>query len=299
MNLTRSTAFWVLMAACFTSMVTATHANGISCQILDRIDEANWKLGFSYLLPAEVQTEIRPDKDHDVDVFEMQGGYHIGYYRTAWGTVDLSALADFSFMFKDGGIRLPHQVGALRFGVRWDMRSSMGLAARIEAFPGIYNDLETLTWDSLGCPLGLAGVYALTPTASALLGVHFYPGFDRWIDPWVGIRWAPTENLLLDLFYPESRLTWMAGQGWDIYAGFRVRRVDQYALTLKDDPERGWLRYDESRLYVGGSMALLDTVRVAIQAGWVFDRKLEFEKEMPGADVDDTFFFAVSLNGWF
>lgn len=261
------------------------------CQILDRVDEPAWQAHVGYV----GQAKVRDPNGSDVGLYQLRGGGGLYYWRTAAGDIDLSGAYDVTAFDGSGGIDLPDQVAALRLNASYTWRQWDGAAVKVDVFPGIYSDLKDLGFDDLYMPFQVLGIQAFNPQLSGVLGVAIYPGFSRSFDPRFGVRYAVSDELSVDVMYPESRVTYHPAEQWDLYAGLRNNPVAEF--RLEDGDDRDAFEYDEARAYLGVNAPLNDVVRVMAQLGWTLSRSVDFDRVQPARDVQDAFFVSVGLGG--
>ena len=263
------------------------------CQILDRTDNLSWQAVAGYVAEEDVQ-----GSGYNFGLVDVKVGAALAYYRTGIGDVDVKAGFDGFAILENGGLDLPQQVGALAADVQWVHRWMNGLAVQVEAWPGFYSDFEDLSGEDVFVPFEVAGVYAVNVNLAALAGARIYPDFDQTLVPHAGLRYALGNNLLLDLFYPDSRITFSPNETCDLYAGLGFRNYLEYQLEEGDPRNR--LLLDEDRVYVGIDKAVSDQLQVMLQVGQVFNREIDFDSGTEaGGDVGDALFVRVGLGGLF
>ena len=285
-------SFFLLMGA-LASVGIAQETNAPYCQILDRTDDLAWQAAAGYVTEEKVE-----GWDYDFGLVDIQVGASLAYYRTPVGDVNVKAGFDGFAILESGGLNLPQQVGALALDAQWTHRWVNGLAFQAEVWPGFYSDFEDLSGEDAFIPFELAGVYALNTRISALAGARIFPDFDQTVVPHAGVRWAMSDEVLLDLFYPDPRITFSPNEAIDVYAGLSFRNYLEYQLEEGD--ERNRLLLDEDRVYVGIDKAVSDQLQVTLQAGQVFNREIEFDAgTQAGGEVGDALFVKVGLGGLF
>ena len=282
-----------LLIGAMASVGMAQETNTPYCQILDRTDDLSWQMAAGYVTKEEVG-----GSGYDFGLVDIKAGANLAYYRTGIGDVNVQAGFDGFAILENGGLSLPQQVGALAADIQCTHRWMNGLAVQAEVWPGFYSDFEDLSGEDVFIPLELAGVYALNVNASVLAGARVYPDFDQTVVPHAGVRYALGDSLLLDLFYPDSRITFSPNETCDLYAGLSFRNYLEYQLAEND--ERNRLLLDEDRVYVGIDKAVSDQLQVTLQAGQVFNREIEFDAgTQAGGDVGDALFVKIGLGGLF
>lgn len=259
------------------------------CQILDRMEEPIWHGYIGYASRAQ----IRGFKKTAMTEFGAGGG--LLYFRTDFGEIDLKAAVDSILFTRSGGVELPGHISAARLNLSYVLRLDHGYAVRLGIEPGFYSEIEYISSDHIFYPFSLHGIHAITPDLSALAGLNFYPGFDRLIDPRVGVRWNISDYLLLDAFYPKTEIVFRPTLDWSARAGVEYRNNMEYHLKKRDD--RKHLIMDETRLYFGVEKLITHQVQVMFQAGRLVNRSLDFRRFEREKDMDDAFFFRIGVGG--
>ncbi len=261
------------------------------CQILDRLEDPVWHGHIGYM----TKERVREPGGDNFGITELGAHSGLAYFRTGFGDLDIRFGLDSLIFMGDGNLDLPDQVSALRLDARYVLRLNDGYAVRLGLEPGLYSDFKDISGDDFFLPFNLAAIRALTPDISVLVGAAFFPEFDRWFDPRIGMRWALSDYMLLDLFYPESRLIVRPNYDWRFLLGFRITEYLEYQLENTDDRRR--LMYDDSRLYAGVETTIREGIQFMVQAGRVFDRSVDFKRIGGKSDVDDAFYIRVGIGG--
>ncbi len=260
------------------------------CQILDGTEAPAWRAYADYTGAGRVKT----DGGRDIAVWTLGGGGGLYYWRTGAGDIDLAGEYDLRFWDGSGGIALPNRTAALRVRADYVARNWDGSALLIGIRPGIYSDLEELSFDSLYMPVEVLGIQAFNPRISGVIGVAIYPGFDRAFDPRFGVRMAAAERVRVDVMYPESRVI-VRPDDWELFAGLRHDAVNEF--RLEDDDARKMMAYRETRAYVGTAWPVGDLFRMQAEAGLSFNREIDFKREAPGRDVEDAWYIRIGIGG--
>lgn len=258
------------------------------CQILDRVESPPWEVHFGYTAEAEVQNTR--DK---FGMARLDGGGALGYFRTGIGDFDIGGSYELIAFSSDGGLDLPDALGSASLNGRYVWRNPEGQAFRLSASPGFRSDMKEITTDALFIPLEFMAIQSFSPEISGQIGVAVFPWYEELFDPRFGIRWAPDESLVLDFMYPESKIVFSPRDGWDLYAGVRVDNTAEWKL----DDRRDHILLDETRAFIGVNQPLSQDVRLMYQAGYVFNREVDFKDVQGETDVDDALFLRVGIGG--
>jgi hypothetical protein len=258
-------------------------------QILDRLDQPIWSGYVAY------STRESVEKRGDFAVTEW--GAHAGlfYFRTGLGDLDLQADVDMKIFLGSGGMDLPDEVGSLRLLFDYVARLDEGYSMRLRLRPGLYGELTSFDGNALYFPFGVAGLKSFGPNLAGLAGLNFYPGFDRLVVPEAGVRWSMSDMLLIDAFYPESKIIFRPSYNWALLAGFAFPEFVEYRLA--DGDGRRSILLDETRMYIGAEYMWTDTLKVMLEAGRRVDRSIDFRKLEGKRNVDDALYFEISIGG--
>ena len=261
------------------------------CQWLDRVDRPAWELQAGYVDQARVEA---PD-GHRYAVYEFSGGGGLFYGAAPGGSVDLSGAYALHAFEGDGGLDLPNQTLDAHLDAAYAWRSWDGRSLRLRAQPGLYGEVDGLDGSAFQLPLEILGVQALSPQLSGQLGVALYPGYQRSFDPRFGVRYALSDTWSVDLQYPESRVLWREPAGREAYFLIRNDPINEYSLE-SGDPRRA-LRWEETRAVVGWVQPLGGAVRLRVEAGYVFNRSVDFARGSPPRAVEDAVMVGLGFGG--
>ncbi len=257
--------------------------------LLDHGEQTLWRAWGGYVFQADVDAPgVKP---LGLAEFFVDGG--LFYFQTSLGELDVRPMADGIVFVDGGGLALPNQVASAQLGLQWLWRGPEAWALRLSAHPGIYSDWRDLSGDDLFVPFGADVIWSPHPQVSLLAGVEIFPGYRRDFDPRLGLRWLIHESLVLDLFYPESRLTFTPNLEWEVYAGAGMYPDREWRLRSQDERRR--LILDENRLFAGFSLLLLNDLRVRVEGGEVFGRQLDFKKGQP-VDIEEAWFLRAGVS---
>lgn len=190
----------------------------------------------------------------------------------------------------DGPKGLPADLPATAYSAYLDMQfttdPNLQIGAELGVRAGVYSDFETLNSDSVRYQ-GLAlGVFRLTPTLSAKLGVIYLDRNRVKLLPAGGVLWTPTPQVRFDIFFPQPKLSaYLTTVGryevWGYVAGeygggaWTIQRAD-----LTDDN----IDINDFRLSTGLEWTGPRGLTGFMESGFVFKREVLF-----AADPTDDF----------
>jgi hypothetical protein len=273
-------------------IATASVAMGQSdpyCHILDRIEEPIWELYGTYV------EEVPGSGFEKLGMFELGGSSGLFYYRGTRSTLDVRGHVDTLSLTGKGSVPMPKTVAKANVDFDYALRLPDGLALRMGFAPGVYSEVSGLGSDSFYYPFRLHVLRVLTPDSSGMAGIDFYPGFDRLLHPRIGARWAVSEYLLFDIFYPETRLVFRPTWWISFHAGVQFNDFEEYRLKSSDNRKSLMIR--ETRMFLGTDVALTSQTHLMIQFGRIADREIDFRENAPRRKLDDAYFARVGIGG--
>ena len=291
------------MAGCFLGLIVCVGARATAqdyqnpfyyCTLLDQETETIWDVETAYVFEG---SNDAPGWD-DIGFIGLKASAGLLYFETqSGGDIDLRFSTDTRILQGFDGTSSGYPLSIINLDLRWDQRFVYGWGMQFELKPGLYSALVDFGGSNWAIPLGIAGVRALNEGLSVLLGLSVYPGFDRVVDPKIGLRWTPSADVELDVFYPETRLAFQLTPGLSVHAGARFLSWLEYQME-EDDP-RDRLQLDENRLILGVDLHNGDYGKWTVDLGYYFDRKIDFEKVEAGVDIDDSFGISIGYKSLF
>ena len=259
------------------------------CQIIDRLDDPIWEayLGYAH--------EAGGDGLRKLGIIEFGITSGLLYFRTGVGEFDLVADLHSTSFTGRGDPDLPDLLLAAHLDIDYTVRSDDGYALRLGVAPGFYTESAYFGSDHLFYPFRIHGIRSFSPDTSALLGLNLYPGFHHLVKPRVGVRWAVSDYLLLDAFYPKTELVARPTYNWTVRAGVEIRDDLEYRLSGSD--ARKSLMLHDMRLYAGLDWLLTHNLQLQFQVARSTDRTLDFRRMEEKRDLDDTYYFRIGIGG--
>jgi len=289
----RGTGAALVAAGCMAALAARAQPGGFPfCQIADRLVEPAGALEFGYVDRSDVE---------DAGSFgfvEERAHANVVYAEFEAGKLDLTAFLNL-WVTTGGEIAgLPDRLGQFYLRALYDWRTPIGLTARAEVAPGLYSDFADLQSGAFGFPVALSGILAVNEVLSAQVGISAWPGFQEPWQPLLLLRWEPAEGALLDVGYPESRLSWQVAPLWTAVAGLSVHRT--WDFGLEEDDARDRIAVRDARVYAGADRLVGETLLLSLRAGAAWAREIEFEDGTDGAqDVDGAFYFSIGIGSAF
>lgn len=163
--------------------------------------------------------------------------------------------------------------------------------------PGVYSDFDTGDSDAIRVIGRALGFYKLSPTADAMFGVIYVDRENIAALPAGGVILTPNPDSRLELLFPKPKLSrrvaWSSGREWWAYisgefggGSWAVERrggADD-VVTLSDLR----LIFGLEAKFPGAKTVSQNVPLVFFEAGYVFNREVEFESGMGDFNPDDT-----------
>jgi hypothetical protein len=173
-------------------------------------------------------------------------------------------------------------------------------AMDVAATVGYYSDFEQSSGDALRVTGRGIGVYESSPTTKWLLGAAYLNRAGASVLPIFGVMFEPTPETRFEAIFPRPRFMWRtadsvpnADEGW-IYVGGEFGG-GVWSITRPSTGDLDLLNYSDWRLLVGYERKITGGLSTRYEAGYVFNRELEYESATPDASLDDTLFVRAGL----
>ena len=248
------------------------------CQILDNPAKPIYRAGLS-MIPESRFEGYGDSSATEIDI----DWYFAELMDIGYGDVDLNAVFKLTIWGGSAGVQMPDQLLQLALDTGWTWRYENGMGFQVRAMPGVYSDMEKISSDMFYLPFSFAIIHAFDASLSGILGAQIRPSFNRVVMPLVGVEWQVNDEWRLQIRVPESRVTWYAGPGWNMHAGFDWNDTT-YSLREKGDFNRGELTVEDTRLYVGTTYRLSDQIELTGDIGSIFARSVTFEDDAHSFD---------------
>ncbi|MCA9114962.1 MAG: hypothetical protein KDA79_07730 [Planctomycetaceae bacterium] len=189
-----------------------------------------------------------------------------------------------------------------RFG--WDLElatpANQGPWSMQLAFnPSINSDLQqSLSSDAWNLDGRAIMFFKTSPYWTWALGAGFWDRVNDRVIPYAGAIWTPDDRWEWRLVFPEPRISYFLGNVWGIASWFYVRgqyHVEAYEVQLKDRTNRSAFFPRQEKMEIedwrvlAGMRSENGFMTTFIEAGWVFDRKVDFINETSSFDISSGF----------
>jgi len=130
------------------------------------------------------------------------------------------------------GALFPKQLQQISAIIGLDWQATDRWLLRAELQPGIYSDLQDVSWRDVDAPLLLSAVYVVNADLQWLFGLRVVPRSVYPVLPAVGVRWKFAADWTLALLLPNPRLEYDLNDRLKAYVGASLKAG---TFTVSDD----------------------------------------------------------------
>lgn len=215
----------------------------------------------------------------------------------------------------DGPTRtdLPAQLYNTQLEFRWKKQVSRPFWIELAAKPGLYSDFQEVKSETFRIVAQGLAFFAFSYETQAVVGLTYLDRFDIRFLPVVGVIHSPREDLKLNLVFPAPKLSYrlrrfgddelwgyvaseFGGGSWAITRPVGATVVQGAGLAVIP-PSAGddMIAYRDWRLMIGLESNRPEGVTKFVEAGYVFNRELEYKSGLGDFDPDETFMLRGGL----
>jgi len=182
--------------------------------------------------------------------------------------------------------------------VSWKIDESWRIAAGFT--PGIYSDLERISWKDFGAAGNLFAAYSWAPGQSVSGGLVYSRIFgEERLFPALGLVLHPGKDWELRLIFPQPAIRYSPVPGFNLVAGM-TPAGGQWNITnpIDEDGAECDFTFKGYRAGVGVELALGRHLVLSLDGGFSFERDYEVENEnedILDTRANETFGFRVGL----
>jgi hypothetical protein len=165
---------------------------------------------------------------------------------------------------------------------------------------GYYSDFDQGSSDAFRVTGRAIGVYESSPTTKWLLGVAYLNRAGASVLPIFGVMFDPTPDTRFEAIFPRPRFMWRTpdsqpdvDEGWFYVGGEFGGGV--WSITRPSSRDLDLLTYSDWRLLAGYERKITGGLSTRYEAGYVFNRELEYDSGTPEVSLDDTVFVRAGL----
>lgn len=182
----------------------------------------------------------------------------------------------------DGTAPLPDHLHAISVPVtlvkRWNKWTLIS-----RANPGVFSDLEDLSWGDLNLPVMVSGDYSVSPSLDLLLGMRLDLRNEIPVVGGPGFRWRFADDWSLNVFFPKPELVWRFSDGLTFSAGGQFvggsYRVGERFGRDRGEPflDDTQLSYREIRATIGCTWRVSEKSSLVLSTGALINRRAAFD----------------------
>jgi hypothetical protein len=180
---------------------------------------------------------------------------------------------------------IPEVLQQTALTVGFDVELSDKWVMRFEAAPGIYSDLEDISFKDFNVPVILGFSYIVDANLQWVFGVSADFRRDFPVMPGAGVRWQFADQWTLNFIFPRPRLEYQIDPSLMLYVGGEVKG-GTYAVGEKEGTRVGQpnlnneiVEYTEARLGGGIEYKVHPAVAIHAEGGAVVYRNFSYEDD--------------------
>lgn len=243
------------------------------------------------------------DAANDFGVENVEAATTINFPNFLYTTEPLQVTPGFIFMFFGGpnsstGADMPARAyaGYVDFGYQTNPNNQVGFDVNFRM--GVYSDFNTVTVDSLRT-MG-TGTFWLraTPNLTLVGGVTYLDRVDIKILPVAGVIWRPNQFTNLELVFPYPRLSVYAATlgNTDVWWTFGAEYGGTSLTVERVSGLSERVDYNDYRFFGGIQWYnRATTLKGFVEAGWAFERELEYAKSDDDLSLSDTYMIRAGI----
>ena len=165
--------------------------------------------------------------------------------------------------------------------------------------PGVHSDFEESSDQAIRVPARILGVWDWRPETQVIFGVLYLARDDVNFLPAGGVIWTPNEESRWELIFPRPRIAqrfiYAGDIEWWWYVGGEFGG-GSYAVRDAGGFGSNVVTLSDLRLLLGVERRVTGGINSRVEAGYVFDRKIEFQESLPTFEAAATFLVRGGLS---
>ncbi len=244
-----------------------------------------------------------PAGDNDIGWTDLDVRTKLGF-----GALEnLTVQPAFQLHFIDGPTRtdLPENLYGTQIELRWKQQISRPFWIEAALTPGFYSDFEGAGSDAFRLKAQGLAFFAFSVETQVVAGLYYLDRFDINYLPIFGLIHSPREDIKLNLVFPAPKVSMRVWQGmmndeWWAYLsgefGGGSWAVERVPGVLPGGRQNDQIAYRDWRLILGLERKTGDTMTMFFEAGYVFQRQLEYDSGRGDFDPDDTAMLRIGVS---
>jgi hypothetical protein len=220
---------------------------------------------------------------------------------------NLTIQPGFQLHFIDGPTRtdLPESLYGTQVELRWKQQVSRPFWIEAALSPGVYSDFEQSSGDAFRLKAQGLAFFAFSVETQVVAGLYYLDRFDINFLPIFGLIHSPREDIKLNLVFPAPKVAMRVRQGglndeWWAYLsgefGGGSWAVERVSGVLPGGRRKDQIAYRDWRLMLGLERKTGDGATMFFEAGFVFQRELEYDSGRGDFDPDNAGILRVGVS---
>ncbi|MDX2111785.1 MAG: DUF6268 family outer membrane beta-barrel protein [Verrucomicrobiota bacterium] len=235
--------------------------------------------------------------------YSVSGNYAMpvgedGLFRIG-GTFDTTTFS------RDAAFIIPGELYSLALNLGYSAPFSDAWSYRIDISPGIYSDFNDISKDDLNVPSVFSVIYTSSPDLQWYFAVIANPRGKTPVMGGVGVRWRFAEQWTLNLLFPNPQIEYAASDSVTLFAGASMQGgtynlADNFGTPAgRPGLNNEYVDYREICVGTGAKFTLSPDFTATVGAGWMVDRRFEYDADDLTLNGDGSFYIRASVGGRF
>ncbi len=239
----------------------------------------------------------------DLNASWLRAGYAVSFLTGPNYSWNVGVQWDYAKFEAPAAAPVPEEIHGLglrlasnwRLNDRWSLRSDLR--------PGLYTDFKDISGGDFNVPVTVALGYEVNPDLQFLFAVNVDARREFPVVGGPGVIWRFAEGWRLSLVIPRPQIEFAASEQLTLFAGgelraLAIRVAEDFGVasgnaSLNDDQ----VTYREMRVGGGVRWSFNRWLRLTAEAGYVLDRRFEFDRGNLLLNGDGAPYFSVGLSG--
>lgn len=197
---------------------------------------------------------------------------------------------DFNFVGGPSQTDMPAHL--FDFSIAYQIRQQMGpLAFDLATSVMVSSDFEGCVRKGFRYPAHAVGYLTIIPTLDLVFGVDYLARADIKLLPVAGLIWAPSTDMRFELVFPRPKAIFQLNDSYRLYVygelGGGTWAIERESMAID------LATYRDLRVCVGLEHIWKSGQRSAFEAGYLFDRHLEYTSGIGDMPLNDSVIFRL------
>ena len=237
--------------------------------------------------------------DFDINTLELNGTFAIPFSYAMAPVLITPGFAVHYWEGPDASVgapSLPPRVYDAYVDIGWRPQLAPNFSLDLGVRPGLYTDFDDVDSESIRIQGRALGIFAPSPTVQIVAGVLYVDRNDLKLLPAGGVIWTPNEDTRYEILFPRpklaQRLSTIGNTDWWVYV---AGEFGGGSWSIEQPGARTVVDYSDLRVILGLEWITFTGLKGYFEAGYVFERELDFQAPVPDFDPDETFMLRAGI----